>query len=218
MTVGAFTLIVPYYRNPVMLREQIKAWEDYPDAVSIILVDDGSPEPALEVVREHAPAALLPRLTLYRIDVDIPWNRGGARNLGAKAGGDRLDPARRYRPRPAADLRRAASSVRGRTEKLVSVRALPERLRRRDPEKGRDSRRGRVREDSPAHRLVPRHARAVLAGRRLRRGLQRLPRRRLAVPEGARARGRAGNGAARLPPDRVDEINGEGRLGLGAES
>jgi glycosyltransferase involved in cell wall biosynthesis len=84
MTVGTFTLIVPYYRNRVMLREQIRTWEDYPDAVSIILVDDGSPEPALDVVREHAPAALLPRLTLYRIDVDIPWNRGGARNLGAK--------------------------------------------------------------------------------------------------------------------------------------
>jgi len=82
--VGAFTLVVPFYRNVAMLRHQIAAWRDYPEAVSIILVGDGSPEPALEVVRKHVTPELLPRLSLFRIDVDIPWNRGGARNLGTK--------------------------------------------------------------------------------------------------------------------------------------
>lgn len=77
-----FTLIVPYYRNPRMLVEQLRAWEQYPEGVSIILVDDGSPEPALPIIDPLASPALRQRLSLYRIDVDIPWNRGGARNLG----------------------------------------------------------------------------------------------------------------------------------------
>lgn len=67
-----------------MLREQIRNWEAYPDNVRVILVDDGSPEPAEKIVREHASGWLRERLSLYRIEVDIPWNRGGARNLGTK--------------------------------------------------------------------------------------------------------------------------------------
>lgn len=82
MTVGEFTLIVPYYRQPLMLRHQLSAWEEYPPAVRVILVDDGSPEPAREVIAAHASAGLRERVALYRIGVDIPWNRGGARNLG----------------------------------------------------------------------------------------------------------------------------------------
>ncbi len=82
---AAFTLIVPYYRNMEMLRWQIAAWREYPACVHIVLVDDGSPEPARDIVLEHAPPALRSRIALYRIQVDIPWNRGGARNLGAHA-------------------------------------------------------------------------------------------------------------------------------------
>jgi hypothetical protein len=82
--VGAFSLIVPYYRNPVMLRHQLQAWEAYPAEVSFMLVDDGSPEPAAEVVKAHASPLLRRRISLYRIGVDIPWNRGGARNLGTQ--------------------------------------------------------------------------------------------------------------------------------------
>lgn len=81
---GGFTLVVPYYRNPGMLSEQIRAWEAYPVAVRVILVDDGSPEPAAPIVSAAASTALRARLGLYRIQVDIPWNRGGARNLGAQ--------------------------------------------------------------------------------------------------------------------------------------
>jgi glycosyltransferase involved in cell wall biosynthesis len=77
-----FTLIVPYYRNARMLEEQVRVWEQYPEGVSIILVDDGSPEDAREVVK--ASAYLAERLSMYRILIDIPWNRGGARNLGTQ--------------------------------------------------------------------------------------------------------------------------------------
>lgn len=67
-----------------MLREQLRHWEDYPPGVSMILVDDGSPEPARDIVLECASPGLRERIALYRIRVDIPWNRGGARNLGTK--------------------------------------------------------------------------------------------------------------------------------------
>lgn len=72
------TLIVPYYCNPRMLEHQASAWEGYPGNVQVIVVDDGSPEyPAHEVLPPTA------RARVYQIEVDIPWNRNGARNLGA---------------------------------------------------------------------------------------------------------------------------------------
>ena len=73
-----FTLIVPYYRNIEMLRRQAVAWAGYPAGIRVILVDDGSPEPAHEALPADSRAAL------YRIETDIPWNRNGARNLGAQ--------------------------------------------------------------------------------------------------------------------------------------
>lgn len=80
---GQVTLIVPYYRNPIMLAEQVREWNSYPEQVKVILVDDGSLEPAFPIVNELANTQLMGRLSLYRVDVDIPWNRGGARNLGS---------------------------------------------------------------------------------------------------------------------------------------
>lgn len=77
-----FTLIVPYYRNPAMLRRQAEEWAQYPPEVTVVVVDDGSPSPwsADDVLAGgRAPGA---RVEVYRIDVDIPWNRNGARNLG----------------------------------------------------------------------------------------------------------------------------------------
>lgn len=82
-----FSLIVPFYRNVAMLRRQCEEWNHYPPAAKIIVVDDGSPEPALPVILE----CLIPErrnvLTLYCIHHDIPWNREGARNLGAHLAG-----------------------------------------------------------------------------------------------------------------------------------
>ncbi len=81
-----FTLIVPYYRQPKMLEYQIREWNLYPENIQIIVVDDGSPrqDRALNVVTEHATDDLLKQLSLYEITVDVPWNRGCARNLGAQ--------------------------------------------------------------------------------------------------------------------------------------
>lgn len=48
-----------------------------------IIVDDCSPEPALDEIR-HAPPEVRSRIRLLRVDDDIPWNQHGARNLGAR--------------------------------------------------------------------------------------------------------------------------------------
>ena len=72
-----FTLIIPYYRSPVMLMKQINTVNQYPEEFDIIVVDDCSPEPAQDIITEND------NVSLYRIDDDIPWNREGARNLGS---------------------------------------------------------------------------------------------------------------------------------------
>jgi glycosyltransferase involved in cell wall biosynthesis len=86
MTEPLITIIVPYYRQPQMLRKQLETWASYSSevraAVDFIVVDDCSPEPANDVMNTAFLAAPLPHL--YRIDKDVPWNRGMARNLGTK--------------------------------------------------------------------------------------------------------------------------------------
>lgn len=77
------TLVLPYYENAGMLREQQRVWSSYPDdlkaALHVIVVDDGSPtSPALPVV---APVGLA-SFRLYRILVDVRWNWLTCRNLG----------------------------------------------------------------------------------------------------------------------------------------
>jgi hypothetical protein len=78
-----FTLCIPFYRNVQMLRRQIQEWEQYPSGVSILVVDDGSPEAAREIIEKQASRQLPDRLRLYRITVDVPWNREEARNLAS---------------------------------------------------------------------------------------------------------------------------------------
>jgi hypothetical protein len=81
------TLICPYYRQPNMLRKQLETWCQYPehvkDAFHFTVVDDCSLEAAEDVMLEDL-KYVLPNLSLYRIERDIPWNRGMARNLGTK--------------------------------------------------------------------------------------------------------------------------------------
>lgn len=82
-----FTLVVPYYRNPIMLRRQAREWLEYPPQVKVIVVDDGSPESAAQALSAYGDehfGAFRGSVRLLRADVDIPWNRGGARNLGAQ--------------------------------------------------------------------------------------------------------------------------------------
>jgi len=84
-----------------MLEAQTDVIKDYPAGIKVIIVDDGSPEPALDVINKFP--TLVSKtgenrdginttqqgdtnnspLSLYRINVDIPWNREQARNLGA---------------------------------------------------------------------------------------------------------------------------------------
>jgi len=85
------TLVIPFYRNSLMLARQLAEVSQYPAGWRVIIVDDGSPEPAEHIVREWirslpdgAPLAQAMALRLYRIDVDIPWNREGARNLASR--------------------------------------------------------------------------------------------------------------------------------------
>jgi hypothetical protein len=77
-----FTLICPFYRQVGMLEQQIAEWNRYPLGIDFIIVDDGSPEPAKDVVLKHAAFDTLDRLKLLRVTEDIPWNRSTARNLG----------------------------------------------------------------------------------------------------------------------------------------
>jgi len=82
MTTPTVTLIVPYYRNPAMLLRQAEEWARYPLGYRVIVVDDGSPsDPAHEVLPDSCTA------DVYRITTDVPWNRNGARNLGAHVSG-----------------------------------------------------------------------------------------------------------------------------------
>lgn len=83
MSVRPFTLIVPYYENPGILREQLTQWAALPEKIRaslhVIVVDDGSPtQPADAVWRDVALASQ----RLYRCGVDVRWNWLFCRNLG----------------------------------------------------------------------------------------------------------------------------------------
>lgn len=77
------TFILPYYMNPVFLGQQLGWWRTYPASLrahlSAIIVDDGSPVPAEEVLR-HAEIPFPVRL--FRIRQDVRWNWLAARNIG----------------------------------------------------------------------------------------------------------------------------------------
>lgn len=78
------TIVMPYYMNPGMLAAQYCEWLVWPARLkrrlSVIIVDDGSPEGhAVDVERPKG----LPALSIYRVLKDIPWHQHGARNLGA---------------------------------------------------------------------------------------------------------------------------------------
>ena len=81
------TMIVPYYRQPAMLRKQLETWAEYPQHIGldlkIIIVDDCSPEPAVNVILPMI-GRTTPNIRLYCVLEDIPWNRSMARNLGSQ--------------------------------------------------------------------------------------------------------------------------------------
>ena len=77
-----FTLALAYYSNPGMLEIQCEALAALPHvmraALTLVVVDDGSPTPA----RLRADLPFDARL--YRMRVDIPWNQDACRNLAAQ--------------------------------------------------------------------------------------------------------------------------------------
>lgn len=88
------TLIIPMYRNVEMLKRQVEEWNKYPPGIKVICVDDGSPEPAMTVLAEvgvrewcdatdHDGLNQRRSIELYRVLVDVPWNRSECRNIGA---------------------------------------------------------------------------------------------------------------------------------------
>ncbi len=64
-----------------MLRHQLDNFALYDEEarrkITVIVVDDGSPQLASDVIKPDDD------VRLYRIKEDIPWNRGCARNIGA---------------------------------------------------------------------------------------------------------------------------------------
>jgi glycosyltransferase involved in cell wall biosynthesis len=73
------SLIVTYYNNPEMLATQYSIWRDYPGDVELIVVDDASRLPAIDVPIPDG----IERVKIYRILHDRPWNQDAARNIGA---------------------------------------------------------------------------------------------------------------------------------------
>jgi len=79
------TLIMAYYDNPKMLKQQldnIAAYsEEIRNSLEIIIVDDCSPRwPAREVISNHSREGI--KVRLFRTKVDVPWNQDFCRNLG----------------------------------------------------------------------------------------------------------------------------------------
>lgn len=78
-----FTLAMPFYSNPSMLRLHLETWASYPKALRdrfrFIIVDDASPNgPAEPVIRENPIDA---EVQLYRIKRDVPWGWPAAKNI-----------------------------------------------------------------------------------------------------------------------------------------
>ena len=65
-----------------MLEKQLSVASHYPAGLQVVVIDDCSNEyPAHKVFDAHKKIA--GGVQLYRVDTDKPWNRNGARNLGA---------------------------------------------------------------------------------------------------------------------------------------
>ena len=76
------TIVLTYYENGGILDRHLEEWASYAQHVKeqlrAVIVDDGSPKDHAE---KHIKQIGFP-IECYRIKQNIPWNVGGARNLG----------------------------------------------------------------------------------------------------------------------------------------
>lgn len=80
-----FTLLFPYYENPVMLKKQLLHLNSLPAdiraALHLVVVDDGSPQFDLSAYIWEGAGQAFASFQVFRITVDIRWNWIAARNL-----------------------------------------------------------------------------------------------------------------------------------------
>jgi predicted kinase len=87
-----FTLVLPYYENPLQMQRQCAHLARLPDDVKakidLIVADDGSPEHPADVATAHwlgkggFNGMGLRDVQMFRIEVDVRWNWLAARNIG----------------------------------------------------------------------------------------------------------------------------------------
>lgn len=87
-----FTLVLAYYENAGMLREQAWKWLRLSalvrQALHVVIVDDGSPKDHAELALEPGMwatlSAGLASVQLWRMGVDVRWNQDACRNVGVR--------------------------------------------------------------------------------------------------------------------------------------
>jgi len=82
------SICMAYYRNAGMLAHQMAVWAGYPDdlkaQIEVLVVDDSSPEPAVDVPRPAGlPALRIGRLSDVKDPTTPPWRQDAARNRAA---------------------------------------------------------------------------------------------------------------------------------------
>ena len=82
--INRLTIYFPYYNQPEALKNQLEIISKYTADIRkrlyVFIVDDGSQKyDALSVIQKKYRDKL--DITLYRIDIDIPWNMPEANNL-----------------------------------------------------------------------------------------------------------------------------------------
>jgi len=92
------TIAMAVFGQPMMLAKQLDTIRGYPDGVlerlRVFIVDDHGAPPVDETQIKEL-ALLVKEARLYRVDDDIKWNQGGARNLAMQEAGGwvaMLDP------------------------------------------------------------------------------------------------------------------------------
>ena len=80
---NSITIIQTYYDDPKYLQQAIETWNSYEVPISVVLIDDGSPQyPASRVLSQFAISNNVD-VSLYEVTEDIGFNSHGCRNLAA---------------------------------------------------------------------------------------------------------------------------------------